>query len=90
MGEEHPGLKLPEASFRKDQLTTEGERPLFYICHEMKLIRFGEHAFGYQWAEYSPCNNVPGGLDTCDINWIDLPSLPNEALLLFIAECEEK
>ena len=67
MGEEHPRLKLPEASFWKDQLTTEGERP-----------------------EYSPGNSVPGDLHTCFINWIDLPSFPNEALLLFIAECEEK
>lgn len=56
----------------------------------MKLIRFGEHAFGYQWAEYSRGSNVPGDLHTCYINWIDFPSFPNEALLLFIAECEEK
>ena len=27
MGEEHPRLTLPEASFRMDQLTTEGEMP---------------------------------------------------------------
>ena len=56
-----------------------------FIGNEMKLISFGEHAFGYQWVEYSPDHDVPGGLHSCDINWIELPLLPDGELLHFCA-----
>ena len=57
-----------------------------YICHVMKLIRCGEHAFGFQWVEYAgDDDDVPGGLHTCEINWVDYPLFPNEELRFFIA-----
>lgn len=57
-----------------------------YICHEMKLIRRGEHAFGFQWVEYAgDDDDVPGGLQTCEINWVDYPSFPSEELRFFVA-----
>ena len=37
----------------------------------MKLIRFDERTFGFQWVETSPDENISGGLNTCAINWME-------------------